>query len=144
MPTTPQTKANHTRLDPGFHLTLLPLILVVLIWSIIHLIRHSSWEAVALLLMSVVLFWIAFKARTYALQVQDRLIRLEERLRLSTVLPDSLRGRIPELTERQLIALRFCCDDELPNLTARTFNERLSPKQIKEAIQTWRPDYFRV
>ncbi|HEX4771260.1 MAG TPA: DUF6526 family protein [Bryobacteraceae bacterium] len=144
MSNTSQTKTNHARLDPGFHFTLAPLILIVLIWSIVNLIRYPSWEAVALLLMSVILFWLAFTIRTYALRVQDRLIRLEERLRLARLLPESQQSRIPQLTEAQLIALRFCCDDELPILAERTLSERLTPKQIKEAIQTWRPDYFRV
>lgn len=144
MPTTPQTKANHTRLDPSFHFTLLPLILLVVIWSVIHAIRHPLNESFALVLLSVLLLWTAFKTRSYALHVQDRLIRLEERLRLTLLLPETLQGKIPELTERQLVALRFACDDELPTLTARIFTETLTPKQIKEAIQTWRPDYFRV
>jgi len=144
MSTTPQTKTNHTRLDPSFHFTLLPLTLLVVIWSVIHAIRHPLTESFALVLLSVLLLWTAFKSRSYALHVQDRLIRLEERLRLTFLLPETLHGRIPELTERQLISLRFACDAEVPELTGRILAERLTPKQIKEAIQTWRPDYFRV
>jgi hypothetical protein len=144
MSTTPQTKTNHTRLDPSFHFTLLPLTLLVVIWSVIHAIRHPLNESFALVLLSVLLLWTAFKTRSYSLHVQDRLIRLEERLRLAMLLPAALQNRVPELTEGQLVALRFACDNELPALTARIFTERLTPKQIKEAIQTWRPDYFRV
>jgi hypothetical protein len=71
-------------------------------------------------------------------------IRLEERLRLTQLLPDPLRSRIPELTEGQLVALRFASDAEIPKLVERTLKENLSSADIKKAIQTWRPDYWRV
>ncbi len=84
------------------------------------------------------------KIRMYALRVQDRVIRLEERLRLASLLSEPLRSRIPELTVGQLVALRFASDAEVPKLAERALSEKLSPADIKKAIQVWRPDYLRV
>jgi hypothetical protein len=82
--------------------------------------------------------------RNYSLRVQDRVIRLEERLRLMSVLPEPLRSRIGELSVQQLIGLRFACDQELPGLVQRALDEKLSSADIKKSVVTWRPDYSRI
>jgi hypothetical protein len=140
----PQTYANHARFDPLFHYFLAPVLLITVILSIIHLVRHPHVHSAWLVVLSLALLVLATKVRMYALKVQDRVIRLEERLRLTSLLPEPLRWRIGELDVRQLVALRFASDAEVPALVERTLNEKLTQKQIKQAIQTWRPDYFRV
>jgi Family of unknown function (DUF6526) len=140
----PQTFANHTRWDPLFHFFLAPIFLLSTLAAIVlfiwHPSAHSAWHFVLIAAGTVAVF----KIRLYALKVQDRVIRLEERLRLASLLSEPLRSRIPELTEGQLIALRFASDAELAGLVERALNEKLSRADIKKAIRTWRPDYWRV
>jgi hypothetical protein len=147
----PQTFANHTRFDPSFHFFLIPVFTAGLVLSLIHFFAHfqesdfrDNLHAALLILLAVACLVLVFKVRLYAVKVQDRVIRLEERLRLMQLLPEPLRSRIPELTESQLCGLRFASDAELPKLAERALNEKLSRKDIKTAIQTWRPDYWRV
>jgi uncharacterized membrane protein len=140
----PQTFANHARFDPAFHYTLVPLLLAVLYCAGFNLYHHRDLASLTLVGLALALIFTAVRARMYALRVQDRVIRLEERLRLMTILPPLLHHRIPELTESQLVALRFASDQELMALTARVFEEKLDNKQIKAAIVDWRPDTFRV
>ena len=139
-----QDFSHHTRLDPLFHFFILPVFVITLIATIVHLVRrpglHSAWLVVVVIAVLVAVF----KIRLYALKVQDRVIRLEERLRLATLLDPALRPRIPEFTEAQLIALRFASDAELPALAARALNEKLAAQDIKKSIQNWRPDHWRV
>lgn len=142
--TKPQTYANHARFDPLFHFFLAPIALLLVIASIVHLVRHPHLLGLVHVVLAFALLILLFKVRTYSLRVQDRVIRLEERLRLAALLPEPLRSRINELDVRQLVALRFASDDEIPALVERTLNEKLAPKQIKQAIQNWRPDNFRV
>lgn len=147
----PQTFANHTRFDPLFHFFLLPVFGLALLVALFHFFAHITegdfhdhFHAFLLILLAAALLVAIFKIRLYSLKVQDRVIRLEEQLRLTMLLPDQLRTRIPELTEGQLVALRFASDQELPKLVERALNEKLSRNDIKKSIQTWRPDYWRV
>jgi Family of unknown function (DUF6526) len=147
----PQTLANHVRWDPPFHFFVLPVFALGLILTLIHFFAHiihgdvrDHVHAVFLILLAVAFLTWMIKTRLYALRVQDRVIRLEERLRLTQLLSEPLRSRIPELTEDQLVGLRFASDAELPKLAERALNEKLSRDDIKKAIQTWRPDYWRV
>jgi hypothetical protein len=142
--TTTQSFANHTRFDPPFHFFLLPLGLLAIILSVIRIIHRPTIASTLLLILAFGFVMIAFKTRGYSLKVQDRVIRLEERLRLAMLMPEAGRARIGELTESQLIALRFASDDELPGLAMRALNEGLTGKQIKKSIESWRGDYFRV
>jgi hypothetical protein len=141
----PQSYANHVRFHPPFHFVLIPGILVLLILGIVNVVRrYHRLDAWMLLLVGILLFVAAFLIRTNPLRVQDRLIRLEERLRLQALLSADLRSRIGELTESQLVALRFASDQELAALVARVLAANLPAKDIKKAIVTWRPDTFRV
>ena len=140
----PQNFSNHTRYDPLFHFFVLPVLSLLLLAAIVHLFRFPGLHSALLLLAILAASVVVFKLRLYPLKVQDRVIRLEERLRLATLLDPALRPRIPEFTESQLVALRFASDAELPALAARALNEKLSATEIKKAIQHWRPDNWRV
>jgi hypothetical protein len=140
----PQTFANHTRFDPLFHYFALPVFLILPFVAAAHFVRHPGLHAGLLFVVSVAATIAVLKTRLYSVKVQDRVIRLEERLRLSSLAPESLRSRIPELTEGQLVALRFASDAEVAKLAERAISEKLAPADIKKAIQTWRPDYWRV
>jgi len=147
----PQTFANHTRWDTLFHFFLGPVFVLGVLLTLIHFFAHflhndfrENFHAFLLILLAVALLIAVLKIRLYALKVQDRVIRLEERLRLAQLLQEPLRSRIAELTVDQLVGLRFASDAEIPKLVERALNEKLSRKEIKKAIQTWRPDYWRV
>lgn len=140
----PQIYANHTKFDPSFHFVLVPLLLILTIGAIRAALIEGTGEAWWRVGLATAVFLLAGKARLFSLKVQDRVIRLEERLRMERILPDSLKSRISELTESQIIGLRFACDTELPAAVEKALGQRLSNKQIKQTVQTWRPDYFRV
>jgi hypothetical protein len=137
----PQTLKNHVRFDPMYHFVTMPLAIAFWIWTIVHLFRHPGREALAWLVVATLIFLLVGLVRSYSLKVQDRVIRLEETLRLAQLSGSSA---IPTLTEGQLIALRFASDAEMPALAQKASAGNLKPKEIKQAVQTWRPDYFRV
>lgn len=140
----PQTYANYTRLDPPFHMFVVPVVGINLLVAIWQLIQNPGFYSAWQLVFAAALIVLALKARMYALKAQDRVIRLEERLRLASLLPDTLRSRIGELSESQLIALRFASDPEVPGLVEKTLSGKQSGADIKKAIVNWRPDYWRI
>ncbi len=144
MATQPQNFENHARFDPWFHFFLLPVVAVNFGVAFAALVRHPHLQTMWNLVLAFALAIALSKVRLYALKVQDRVIRLEERLRLQTVLGPDLRQRIPQLNEEQLIGIRFASDEELAALVAKVLAERLGGKEIKKSIHSWRGDYWRV
>ncbi|MCE2543904.1 MAG: hypothetical protein J4F30_10810 [Acidobacteria bacterium] len=142
---TPQTFENHTRYVTVYHFVSAPIFLLNLIWAVYLLVTGFSAHTVIGALFAVAIVIIFLCARDFALKAQDRVIRLEERLRMRELLPDDLQPRINDFTTNQLVALRFASDAELPDLARAVLVEDItSRKAIKERIQTWRPDYQRV
>ena len=143
----PQSFKNHARFDPAFHFFLLPLLLLNLIFAIYATIHawpsfphtHLWW-----IVMSIVFFVMAGLSRGYALKNQDRIIRLEEQLRLADLLPENQLGLIDALTIDQFVGLRFASDAEVAALAQRAVAEKLDRKQIKQSITNWRPDNQRI
>ena len=144
MPQPEQNLKNHARFDPMFHGFLFVGALILLGATIYALIRQPGWLGGARVFAVLWAMVLMFKTRLYAMKVQDRVIRLEERLRLSQLLPDSTRQRMGELSEGQLIALRFASDGEVAGLVQQALDGKWDQKQIKSAIRNWRPDYLRV
>jgi hypothetical protein len=143
----PQNFRNHTRWDPIYHFFVLPVLLLNIIVSGIWYGRHYYQHihtGMWLILVSIVLFIAALKIRTYVVKLQDRIIRLEERMRLAALVTPSELVELESLTTSQLIALRFASNPELPDLARRAIRENLNRKRIKESIVSWRADNERV
>src|SRR5260370_17841694 len=141
----PQTHANHVRWHPPFHFFLMPCAIAVLIMSIVNVVKHYDvLEAWILLLLGIMTPVAVLLIRINPLRAQDRLIRLEERLRLESLLNEPLRSRIAEWKPSQLFSLRFACDAEIPGLVEKALNGNMQAKEIKKTIITWRADTFRV
>ena len=140
----PQTYANHRRLEPLQHFVLIPILLITWIATIWQAIKFPSLHSVWVALLGFVSLMVATQVRIYALKVQDRVIRLEETLRMERVLPQDLKARIPELTVKQMVGLRFAADLELAERVREALDQNLSGEAIKKRIQIWRPDTFRV
>jgi hypothetical protein len=142
-----QNLKNHGRLDPPFHIVLFFILIANLIFSVVHMIRHhaDAWFAGPwFVVLSIAVFIPFFKLRTYPLKVQDRVIRLEERIRLQALAPAAWHAQIYKLSEDQLIGLRFAADDEVVELAKQALEHNLTRKQIKERIKSWRADNWRI
>ena len=141
---TAQNLKNHGRIDPPYHMVLFAVLIVNLAIVITYTAMHFSIFSAWLLIMSIAVFIPFAKLRTYPLKVQDRDIRLEERIRLQALAPAEWHAQIYRLTEDQLIGLRFAADDEVVELAKQALEKNLSRKQIKERIQSWRADDWRI
>ncbi|HZE27238.1 MAG TPA: DUF6526 family protein [Terriglobales bacterium] len=140
----PQNLANHGRFDPLYHFFALPVTALTVIVAIIHFVQRPNWFSGWLVVFTVAVVIIALRTRAYPLKAQDRIIRLEERERLVALLSEPLRSRVGELSEAQLIGLRFSSDAEIPDLVPEALAKQLSRTDIKKLIKNWRADYFRV
>ncbi len=140
-----QSFSNHAKFVPTFHYLSFPAAVFVVGVLAKQLLDDVSLLNAASLLLALVALSALLHARVFALGVQDRVIRLEERLRLQTLLDEPLRGRIGALTTSQLIGLRFAPDAEVPGLVERVLaGELTSSKAIKAAVQSWRADHQRI
>ncbi|HKI05629.1 MAG TPA: DUF6526 family protein [Thermoanaerobaculia bacterium] len=144
-----QNFANHRKFVPGYHYVLAGLLVVNLVWSLYRLFRGLPgvpvFDRLLAVAVAVALVLAAAYLRTFPLRAQDRLIRLEETLRMERLLPPDLKARIGELRPGQVVALRFASDGELPDLTRAVLDEKIGKQNdIKKRIRSWRADHFRL
>lgn len=140
-----QNYSNHTRWYPLFHFVVIPLLAINLLSHLVRFFMAPSWPLFFWVLLSITLILMALASRLMALKAQDRVIRLEERLRFQELLTDELLAKSAGLSPGQVIALRFASDGELPALIERTLNGEFGKsKEIKMAIKEWRADFHRV
>ena len=140
-----QNFANHTRTVPPFHYVALPILLINFVGWVVVLFDGITIDASLNLLVAVALIMVALFARIFALGAQDRVIRLEMRLRMRELLPEDLQGRINDFTPTQMVGLRFASDAELPDLARKVLDENITKAPpIKKMVTDWQGDYFRV
>jgi hypothetical protein len=140
----PQNFANHRKIVPLYHVATFGILAINLIWRLVQLVRWTSWQALLDLLVAFALLGLFFYTRIFALTVQDRVIRLEMRLRLMGILPADLKGRIDELSRDQFVALRFASDAEMADLMREVLTNNITSRdEIKRRIKNWTPDHLR-
>lgn len=145
MPEPVQTYKNHTKFVPLFHYVVLPLLILNMVWSARVALRAPTTETIVAASTAIALILVALFARAFAVKVQDRVIRLEMRMRLRELLPAALHPRIVELTAGQMVALRFASDAELPELVQTVLRDRITDrKAIKLMIKDWTADDHRA
>ncbi|CAG0963414.1 hypothetical protein PLCT2_00892 [Planctomycetaceae bacterium] len=151
MPETVQNYANHRRIVPGFHVGVFGALVVNALWSFVAVglsLSGGIWAIIAAcvyVILALALLGLFLYGRLFALTVQDRVIRLEMRLRLQQVLPDDLKSRVHDLSRDQLVALRFASDAEMPELVRSVLSEAITDREeIKKRIKEWQPDHLRV
>jgi len=146
-----QNFPNHAKIVPAFHYFVGPVLMINVVTHCIALFKSFSAPPGFILLSflavlsSIAVLMLAFLARLFALGVQDRVIRLEERMRYERLLPEDLKPRIGEFTINQLVSLRFASDAELPTLARKVLDGKMiERKAIKQMVQNWRADYQRI
>ncbi len=140
-----QSFAKHARFLPPYHFFVGPVLLIYFIYTVRVALEVRAWPAALASVVAFALIVLFFMARVMVLTVQDRVIRLEERLRLARLLPADLQSRIDELTRGQLVALRFASDGEVAELTRKVLTEGITDKKtIKSLVKEWRPDHLRA
>ncbi len=140
-----QNYSNHVRWFPLQHFVVAPLLLIFLIYQSVRLYQEPTLDRAVMVIFAVTIILLSIAARLQSLAVQNRVIRLEERLRYRELLSPDAVARAAKLRTRQIIALRFAPDDELPGLVDRTLNgEFARPKEIKMAVKNWRADFMRA
>jgi len=140
-----QNFENHTKFVPGFHIGVLGILVANVIWSVVRVIHFFNVENAFAVLVTIAVLGGILYGRIFALTVQDRVIRLEMRLRMERVLPGELRGRIGEFSVGQLVSLRFASDAELPELARKVLEGKIEDrKAIKQMVKDWQPDWLRA
>src|SRR5258708_1961214 len=150
-PMSEQNFSNHAKFVPAFHFFVGPVLIINFVARVYIFVRysmgstHSMVHGLFAILVAAALLVLAFQARLFALGVQDRVIRLEERMRYEKLLPEDLKPRIGEFNINQLVSLRFASDAELPALARKVLDGKLNDrKAIKQMVQNWRADYQRI
>ncbi|HYU32410.1 MAG TPA: DUF6526 family protein [Thermoanaerobaculia bacterium] len=143
-----QSYQSHRQYVPGFHFVTFGILVVNIFWALWRLFQGAGLpvaDRVWGVVMAIALALLAWYTRTFPMRVQDRVIRLEERLRIAQLLPPDLASRIGELRPGQLVALRFAGDEEIPELTRKVLaGELRGGEEIKKSIRHWRPDHLRA
>jgi hypothetical protein len=141
----PQTFENHARILPAYHYVAFPLFAVNFFFALYQAVTAFSWANLVAFGVAIALILLFFVARIMVLTVQDRVIRLEETLRMRALLPADLQARIGEFSVKQLVALRFASDAELPDLARKVLDEKIQDqKAVKTLVRDWRADFQRA
>jgi len=140
-----QNYSSHRSYHALYHFFVLPVLSLNILYQLYLVIRYRQPQLLWGVIVSCAVASLALLVRTYPLRMQDRIIRLEETQRLTRCLPEELRARIGELSMSQMIGLRFCDDEELPELTRAVLDTPIRGREeIKQRIKTWRPDRYRI
>jgi hypothetical protein len=140
-----QTYKTHRRFVPVLHFFAIPVLVLNVIAQLLRLNKYRTLYEAWMVLVAIALAVLILAARWMATRVQDRIIRLEERIRLASLLPENMRSRMNDLTPGQLVGLRFASDEEVPGVAQRCFAGELTEReQIKKEIRNWRADTLRV